>query len=274
MKTIIVPTDFSAVSLNAVYYAADMACVINTDLSLIHVCPTPVVLTEVPLPPYTVAELVADTEEKMVLLKEEIKNRTGKKIKINTVVREGEMVSGITEYCDAIDPYAVVMGVKNSHSFERFFFGSKTIAAIKQLSWPVIAVPEDAKFTSLRKIGLACDFRKVAQTIPVKEIKKLVNNFNAQLHVLHVSQQSEDSFDKEITEESVWLKDMLEGLHPKYHFINSIDIETSLAEIAKKIHLDLLITIPKKHNFITKIFRSSHSKELVLHSHLPVMAIH
>jgi len=91
MKTIIVPTDFSAVSLNAVYYAADMACIINTDLSLIHVCPIPVVLNEVPVPPYTLAELMADVEEKMMLLKGEIINRTGGKIKINTAVKSGEL---------------------------------------------------------------------------------------------------------------------------------------------------------------------------------------
>lgn len=274
MKTIIVPTDFSAVSFNSVYYAADMACVINTDLSLIHVCPIPLVLTEVPVPPYTLAELMADAEEKMMLLKEEIINRTGEKIKINTAVKSGELLSGIIEYCDTLETYAVIMGVEDSGAFDRFLFGSKTISAIKQLAWPVIAVPQDAKFKSLHKIGLACDFRKVVETIPVKEIKSLVNNFNAELHVLHVSPQSVDSFSKVTNEESVWLHDILGELHPKYHFINDTDIEKSIAEFAEKINLDLLITIPKKHNLISKIFQHSHSKQLVLHSHVPVMAIH
>ena len=274
MKTIIVSTDFSAISLNAVNYAADMACVINTDLSIIHVCPIPVILTEVATPPYTLEELVEDAEQKMIPLKQKIKTRTGEKIKINTIVKTGELIAGINAYCDLLDTYAVVMSVEDSSAFDRFLFGSKTISAIKQLVWPVIAVPPDAKFTSLQKIGLACDFRKVLETIPVEEIKRLVNNFNAELYVLHVSPQNKESLIKGINEGSVWLHDILGELHPKYRFINDTDIEKGLAEFAEKNNLDLLITIPKKHNFISNIFQHSHSKELVLHSHVPVMSIH
>ena len=42
MKTIIVPTDFSRISLNAANYAAEMASSINADLSLFHVCLLPI----------------------------------------------------------------------------------------------------------------------------------------------------------------------------------------------------------------------------------------
>ena len=274
MKTIIVPTDFSEVSLNAVYYAADMACVIHTDLSLIHVCPIPVVLSEVPVPPYTLEELVEDSKEKMALLKEEIIKRTGDKIKINTAVKTGELVNGIYEHCDIMDTYAIVMAIENSGSFDRFLFGSKTISAIRELVWPVIVVPPGVKFTSILKIGLACDLKKVVETIPFKEIKMLVNNFNAELHVLHISPHGTDSYSKETNEESIWLHEILGNLNPEYHFITDTDIEKGIAQFAEKNNIDMLITIPKKHNFISKIFQHSHSKRLVLHSHVPVMAIH
>jgi nucleotide-binding universal stress UspA family protein len=39
MQTIVTPTNFSAASLNAVNYAADMACVIGANLSLLNVVP-------------------------------------------------------------------------------------------------------------------------------------------------------------------------------------------------------------------------------------------
>ena len=101
----------------------------------------------------------------------------------------------------------------------------------------------------------------------------MVNNFNAELHVLHISPHS-GSFSKVTNEESKWLQEILGELHPKYHFIIDTDIEKGIAEFAEKNNLDLLITIPKKHNLISKFFQHSHSKQLVLHSHVPVMAIH
>ena len=274
MKTIVTPTDFSAISLNAVNYAADLACVISTNLSLIHVCHIPIAISEVPVPAYTIAELVADAEEQMKLLKEKIMYRTGERIKINTEVKQGDVVSGIDDYCASVNPYAVVMGTESAGVLERFLHGGKTISAMRKLSWPLIVVPPDVKFASLRKIGLACDLKKVAETIPVKEIKSLVKEFHAEFHVLHVSTDNLNSFSAETVEESGWLQDILGELNPKYHFINDTDIEKGVNEFAEKNNLDLLIIIPKKHNLISKIFQHIHSKRLVLHTHVPVMAIH
>lgn len=274
MKTIVTPTDFSAISLNAVNYAADLACVISTNLSLIHVCAIPIAINEVPVPAYSIAELVTGAEEQMKLLKEDIMHRTRDRIKIITVVKQGDVVLGIDDYCASVDPYAVVMGTESTGAFESFLLGGKTISAMRQLSWPLIVVPPDVKFASLRKIGLACDLKKVVETVPVKEIKSLVKEFHAAFHVLHVSTESEDSFSAETVEESGWLQEMLGELNPKYHFINDTDIEKAVNEFAEKNNLDLLIIIPKKHTLISKIFQHSHSKRLVLHTHVPVMAIH
>jgi nucleotide-binding universal stress UspA family protein len=48
MRTIIAPTDFSAVSLNAVNYAADLAVAINAELILLHVVQIPITVSEIP----------------------------------------------------------------------------------------------------------------------------------------------------------------------------------------------------------------------------------
>jgi nucleotide-binding universal stress UspA family protein len=275
MKTIIAPTDFSAASLNAVNYAADMACVIGTNLSLLHVCPIPVSLSDVPSPAYSTAELVADAEEQMKLMKENLIYRTRDRIKITTEIKQGDVVLGIDELCHNANPYAVVMAAESNAAFERFLFGGKTINAVRQLAWPLIVVPPGVKFTSIKKIGLACDLKNVIDTIPVKEIKNLVQEFHAQLHVLHANSEADGSLTAETVEESGWLQEILGGLNPEYHFIKGAeDIEQSINDFAEKNNLDLLIVIPKKHNLISKIFKHSHAKQLVLHAHVPVMAIH
>ncbi len=274
MKIVVAPTDFSAISLNAVNYAADIACVIGANLSLIHVCLIPMAFSEVPAPACSIDQLITDAEEKLNELKEKISTRTGGRLQINTMVRQGNVVQEIDEYCATVNTYAVVMGSESSGAFERFLGAGKTVSAVKQFNWPLIVVPPDVKFTTIRKIGLACDFRKVAETIPIKEIKDMVQEFNATLHVLHVTNETGETFNEEKIEESGWLHNILAELKPNYHFINSPDIETSITGFAEKNKLDMLIVIPKKHNLFSTIFRQSNSKKLVLHSHVPVMAIH
>jgi nucleotide-binding universal stress UspA family protein len=274
MKTIVAPTDFSVISLNAVNYAADLACAIGADLVLIHVYSIPMVISEVPVPAYSLTSLITDAEEQMNQLKEKIMFNTRERIKITTEVTSGDVVSEINDYCAEVSPYAVIMGTESTGNLERFLLGGKTISAMKELSWPLIVVPPEAKFTSIRKIGLACDFRKVAETIPIKEIRSLVENFHAEFHVLHVSTESGDSFSDETVEESRWLQDIIGEFNPKYHFINNTDIERGIIEFTEKNNLDLLMIIPKKHTLLNKIFQHSHSRQLVLHTHIPVMAIH
>jgi nucleotide-binding universal stress UspA family protein len=274
MKTLVVPTDFSAVSLNAVNYAADMACVIGTNLSLIHVCLIPMAFSEVPAPAYDINQLISNAEEKLEALKEKISARTGGRLIITTIVKQGNVVPEIDEYCATVNTYAVVMGSESAGGLERFLGGGKTISAVKQFNWPLIVVPPEVKFTAIQKIGLACDFRKVAETIPLNEIKDLVQEFNASLHVLHVTNETGEAYNEEKIRESGWLHAILGEMKPGYHFINSQDVEGSIAEFADKNKLDMLIIIPKKHGLFSSLFKHSHSIKLVLHSHIPVMAIH
>lgn len=274
MKTIVVPTDFSGISLNAVDYAADLACVVGANLTLMHVCFVPLSFSEVPAPSYSMTELLSDAEEQLKTLKEKMIYRTRDRIRINTIVKQGDIVPQIDSYCATVNPYAVVMGAENTGKFERFLLGGKTVSAVKQLSWPLIVVPPGVKFFNIRKIGLACDFRNVVETIPVKEIENLVKEFHAELHVLHVSMESGDAFSAETVEESGWLQEILGDIKPKYHFIHETNVEKAIGEFAEKNKLDLLIVIPKKHYLFSKIFEHSHSRRLVLHAHVPVMAIH
>jgi nucleotide-binding universal stress UspA family protein len=82
MKTIVAPTDFSAISVNAVNYAADLACIIGADLSLIHVCQIPMAFSEVPVTESRIDEIVRNAEEKMKVFKENILERTRERINI------------------------------------------------------------------------------------------------------------------------------------------------------------------------------------------------
>jgi nucleotide-binding universal stress UspA family protein len=274
MQTIVAPTDFSPASQNAVNYAADWALVTGAKLSLLHVYPIPLSFSEVPAPAYSLKELESDANERIQKIKEDVIDRTGGRLVVDIALRQGDVLMGIEDYCELVHPFAVVMGAENAKAAERFLFGGRTTAAVRKLSWPVIIVPPDARFASIRKIGLACDFKNVVETIPFMEIKALIKEFNAELHVLHASEGSSDAFSPETIEESGWLQDILGELNPKYHFIKNEEPEIAINEFAEKNNIDLLIVVPKKHNLIARIFKHSHSKRLVLHAHVPVMTVH
>jgi hypothetical protein len=92
--------------------------------------------------------------------------------------------------------------------------------------------------------------------------------------VIHVNRETDPVYTSEIIDESGALQRLLQDLHPTYHFLDNADVEESLSRFGAEQGLDLLIVVPKKHNIIESIFSKSHSKKMIMHSHVPVMAIH
>lgn len=272
MKTIVAPTDFSEISLNAVNYAADMATLLGANLALLHVYPFAQAISEIPAP-VTNEEMMAYAYDQLSELKNKIMARTGDRIKISAAVKTGDVIEEIKDYCEVLPTYAIVMGTDSPSAVSRFLFGAKTISALKKLAWPLIVVPPKAKFRNIQKIGLACDFKNVISTIPVKEIESLLKEFHGELHVLHVDPKGKPSVKPDI-EETYWLHEILKNLKPVYHYLSSREIEKSLIDFVDLNHLDMLIIIPKKHNIIGQLFQHGHSGRLVVQTNVPVVAIH
>lgn len=271
MKTILVPTDFSPASMNAISYAADMASAIAANILLLHVYQIPYTYGEVSIV-INHEEMMQDAAEKLNNIKEDVGKRIDAAIGIETEVRPGTFFHDLKEVCDRIKPYAVVLGSQGASALQRVLFGNNSVYALKHLMWPVIAVPPDVKFSRINKIGLACDFDKVTETIPLDEVRRLVNDFNATLYVLNTGKTNE--FNPDLVFESHLLHTLLKDLKPNYHFITANDKNQGIIDFAEKNNFDLLIVFPKPHDLLNKILQTSHTKQLVLHCHVPVIALH
>ncbi len=273
MKTIIVPTDFSVPSNNAMDYAVGLAKQTGSSVLLFHAYQVPVSMTDVPIVLISVEELQKNAETKMADVKKTLEQTTGGSVKTYAETRLGDTIDELENLCNNIKPFAVVMGTKGETGVERVIFGSTTLSAIKHLSWPVIVVPPGKKYSAIKKVGFACDFREVVKTTPIHFITDFIKEFKAEIHVLNVDYKN-SHFRPETPEESALLHTMLEDLNPTYDFIEDENIETGIEKFAEKNNLDLVITIPKKHKLLESLFRKSHTRELVFHSHLPIMCVH
>lgn len=274
MKTIIIPTDYSGAATNAMNYALDMAIAINADVLLFHAYTVPVSMADVPVMLISVEELEKNAKAEMVNLREKAAHIVSGKIKVETETKLGDTVDELEKLCDRIQPFAVVMGTRDTSGIERTLFGSNTMQAVRRLKWPVIAVPPGKEYgKGIRKIGFACDLKDVVDTTPAGIIKDVVRQFNAEFHILNISGDGSKP-EKESSGEYALLKSILAEANPTIHLIQHNDIEDGINEFAEMNNLDLLITIPKKHKLLEGFFKKHSTKQLVFHSHVPVMCIH
>jgi nucleotide-binding universal stress UspA family protein len=271
MKQIIIATDYSKAAVNATRYGVEMAQAINAGILLFHVYQMPVGYSEFPLS-INLSELQEAAESGIMRLKNELTQQTAGKLPIETEARMGTFSQELERICEDRKPYAVVMGSQGSSAAERLMLGSHTVHAMKHLHTPVIAVPPGVSYSGIKKIGLACDFEEVVDTTPVEEIRTLIGDFRAQLHVLNTG--SKGDYNPEVVYQSGLLQEMLGPLKPEYHFIDNKDIDEGIVEFCDRNAVDLLVVLPKRHSLLDKLVHRSHTRRLVLHSHTPVMSLH
>ena len=271
MKTILLATDFSNVARNAANYAADMATACNANLLLLHVYQMPLLFLQVPLP-VTIDEMLQDAQKELELIQKELTTRTRGKIAIDTEIRMGSFHDELKTVCERIEPSYLVMGSQGSTAAEHLIFGSHTIYAMKHSTWPLITVPPGTSFSSLKKIALACDFNKEVDEVPLGEIKTLVNDFNAELFILNVCKGGEIN-PNNIFESGLFSK-MLAPVEPHFRFITNEDTDKGIMDFVKTNNIDLLIMLPGRHCLLNRLIHKSNTKQLILNSDAPIMAIH
>ncbi|HEY2720335.1 MAG TPA: universal stress protein [Chitinophagaceae bacterium] len=273
MKTVIVPTDFSPTSRNAINYAVDLAKEKSANILLFHAYQIPVSMTDVPIALISVEDLQKNANNQIGELKKSLEQSTGGSIEINTEARLGSTVDELERLCERVKPFVVIMGTSGMTGIEGVLFGSTTLSVIKHLHHPVIVVPPGKKYTSIKKLGFATDLKEVVANTPAQFIKDFVKEFHADLYVLNVHEKN-SATSAFPSEQSALLHTLLQELNPKYEFIEDENLEIGIERFAEANHLDLIIAIPKKHKLVERLFRKSHTKELVVHSHLPIMCVH
>lgn len=269
MKTIIIATDFSSVAENAAHYGADMAAALGAQIHLLYVYNIATSYYEVPLA-WNLTDMTKEGEEKILLLKEQLDNRLNGAVKITSEVRIGFFLTELKTVCGLLEPQIVVMGSQGSTPATRLLFGSHAVNASKNLPWPLVTVPPGARYASVQRIGLATDFEK-NEDIPVDEIRMLVHEFNARLLVLHIGRR--ERFDQDTSPNGI-AHELLAGLKPEFHFIEAPDIDEAIIHFTDEHDVDMLMVLQRREGFIDKLLHRNHTKQLVLRSHVPVMALH
>jgi nucleotide-binding universal stress UspA family protein len=273
MKKIIAPVDFSDAAANAAIFAGSLAEFYGADLWLYYSFEMAIPAMEYGFSYVSVAEMQQAAEHELEIFKKRIQAALKCTIKINTRAENTELIQGLTAFCDEIKPDVVIMGLSGKNALTRLVVGSNTIRVIQQLTYPVLVVPPKATFIPVRKIGFACDYKKVIETTPVALLKKIVQDFNAELHVLNVVYNHSGSTEEKLTELKL-SGELLKDLKPAYDTILSADTIYGINWFAEKEKIDWVVVIPKKHNLMEKMFSRSHTKELLHHTHLPVLCMH
>ena len=278
MKTILVPTDFSDTSINATRYAFGLAQQVGAKkIVLCNTFVAPISTTVDPAIPnvgvFDYEMMEAASNEGLQSIKETFRNEFSDEIEIALFSKYGYFADDINLICKETGADIIVMGITGGGSITETIFGSNTTKVAKKAMLPVIIVPAKSCYRKIKNLLLVSDFEDVEIVTPTREIKRILDETNAQLSILHIAANSHHSL-YEGAFECFTFKELFADYNPQFSFVVNPNFAEAINDFSVENKADLTIIIPKKHSLLESIFTKSHTKELAFHSNTPLMAIH
>ncbi len=270
------PTEFSAVSNNALVFGAEIARRTGGTIHLVHVYDRPF---------HTVARSGTIVPEIDATLVREIRERIQKDVE---KLAEQPFLSGLkltrklhadiapwqfVEKIDTAKADLVVMGTRGQTGLlHGGLVGTNAERAIRYSPVPVLVVPDRTAFTGIKRILFATDF-----SYPVKEhidqVIEFAKLFNAELVVTVLI--SPDNFittafaQKQFTA----LSRLVSYPKVRYEAHNVDDIETGIATLIKTTKSDLLAMYTHGRTGIARLLQGSIVEDLSTQLDTPILAL-
>ncbi|MBI1341350.1 MAG: hypothetical protein GC171_00295 [Terrimonas sp.] len=261
MSKILVPTDFSMTARNAIGYAIRMAKQVNAELVIFHANDPDLNRIEV--------DILKDFD----FLKKDIEAGLVSPISIEYHFENGKLIDLLPKMAAKFKVDLVLMGTNGISDTISFKVGSNAYAAIEECRIPVLVVPPQADFEGINKIVLSVDYRQSFEDLPLIPLMNMLQLLEGELYVLSV-------IDKEVESQAVpkmdvqKIRTLLKNTAHSFHYVYQEDIEKAINDFCSMHYADMLITFPKNHSWVKKMFNNTHTQNLVYHIKLPVLAIH
>jgi len=272
MKRFLVPTDFSDTSKNAAAYAVKMLSgQPAAEVILYYVFDKPAgddgsLLTEDEIDRQTVlGNALGNMKDELSPLGD---------VKISCAAEHGSsLIDNIERYVVRHNIDLVIMGITGATKVEQIFMGSNTLKLVKDGICPVMIIPPDATFSPVREVALTSDFKDVNATIPYEPIKALLDLFKPTLYIINVDSEHYVEISEEYKIERAKLERQFADYNPQFAFIRMFDFLDAINNFTRDKDIDFIITVPRKHSFLSGLFKTSHTKKLAYHSTVPIVAV-
>ncbi|MGB1038994.1 MAG: universal stress protein [Bacteroidia bacterium] len=186
-RTILVPMDFSDSSINAVYYAVEMANLFDSEITLLHVLSNSLI-SSIFTNDSQIALLKDNVRTKLEDYKKEITDKWPN-VRVNTSVSEGKPFKVINKVAEKGKCDTIVMGVNGVNGVEQFT-GSTTTRVLKSSPIPVVVVKEKHESPKFDKIVLPIDLTKTSRQ-KIDWAVKLGKRYDSTIHIIMELEEDE-----------------------------------------------------------------------------------
>ncbi|MDC6351932.1 universal stress protein [Zeaxanthinibacter sp. PT1] len=276
MMKIILPTDFSENSFNAIRYAIKLFENEEVIFYLMHTY-TPAVYR----PEYVLEfpgqiglgdVLQQQAQEKLKAAVEKLESEFNNPLHsfipheaFNTLVAE------ILEMTVNEGAHMVIMGTQGATGAKEIFLGSNSAHVVKRSTCPVILIPNDFEYEHLTEVLFPTDFEISYDQHELAPLINLVKMHGSSIEVLHIATGYPLAPDQKAHKEQ--LDRVLKEVPHLFHELPPCEIIDGINQFQIKTKVNMLAMIRNKHTFFERLFIDPVIKKLAFHIKIPFMVM-
>lgn len=289
---VVVPTDFSDISLMATVTAFKIAAAHGTSIILLHTYIDPYVAGTMQLTDsltYEIADANAREQVESAAkaqmrhlasrLKDMIKKGELPPVKFDTCVTEGVPEDAISEYAKANNPFLIVMATRGAKRKELDLIGSVTAEVLDKCRFTVLALPEPpSPDAGSFKVKNVLFFSNIEQEdiLAMDTLYRIFPKAMAHVTIVNLPGKKRQIM-RNPSEAAAALRDYCTQNFRNYTFeIKDLNIKEALSDFDRleaERHFDLIVVPNKKKNVFSRFFNPSLPHKVLFSSDLPTLVI-
>lgn len=279
MKNILLPTDFSSNSLNAIHYAIALFNKTPCNFYLLNVFKIPYLTNEALLENDVnqLAKLESDLYDSSQKGMEEIVKKL--KIKVKSY-HQFKLLSDYNLFMNSVKKFIkdknidlIIMGTKGATGAKEIFMGSNTGDVIMKTNCNVLAVPENASFSIPKEITFPTDFKIPYKKEDLDQLVEISEMYQSIIRVLLF--ENKEFLDEEQKINKKALHNYFKKMEHSYHTLTNTDFEEALNCFTQsRGNIDMIAIIAKHYNFFQRLFFKPKVEALSFHTKIPLLVLH
>lgn len=276
MKTILVPTDFSPLSLQALDVAVQLAKPRQAEVILLHCAEFAMqIVAGDGIFPSTTTQYNADYVQSVVdasteRLEKLVKSLKYKGVIIRPVVENN--FDGIERTIVKSKADLIVMASTGAKGWKEALWGSHAEGVVRQAKSPVLIVKKSTKELKLKKVLFATDFRQTKFVKSTMDLLELTD-MNCWLHFVCVNTPLNFNGTKSINGEMEKLAKKLKLLNYQFVIYNAFSEEQGILDYAEAIGADLIVLPTHGRKGLSHVMYGSIAEDVVNHAKFPIMTM-
>jgi len=274
MKNVLIPVDFSDISINTIDYAEAFFKNIPVNFYLLGVyVSSPSTLLSDDYNEDFLSKMDDDVSKDLDQLTKKCNNKSDLKHNYYALTMADSLVNSVKYVVNKKEINLIVSGTKGARGFKETFIGSNTLKMINSVeNCPILVVPNAYRFRGIHQIVFSTNYKR---RFNIQELKGLIKIAVMHKSLIEVVQLTSEDFLNDIQKRN---KLELQGYFEDFEFsINKIDWEDS-ETITIQNHIqnkdsDLLALIKHKHNFFSRLTEENVIKKVSFYSLIPILIL-